>query len=101
MASDQAWTCSLCGWAQAKLTIIVITCEVLAGSLGTGAGGGAQLPEGRALGWASGLWVNVQTAWTWVPVFAFLTLGFFLHKMKGLAQRTSEGPAFSLGLYLG
>lgn len=90
--------CSRCGWAQAKSTVIVITCEALAGSLGAGAGGEAWLPEGRALGQAARLWASVQTVWPRAPALTSLTLSFLVDKMKRLAYRTSEGLAFGLGI---
>lgn len=48
--------CSRYGWAQAKPTVIIITCEAPAGSLGAGGRGRAWLPVGRtwAEHWAAG-----------------------------------------------
>lgn len=46
--------CSRYGWAQAKPTVIIITCEAPAGSLGAGGPGVSTAASGEGLGWALG-----------------------------------------------
>lgn len=79
--------CLWCGWAQAKPTVIVITCEALAGSLATGVLGAAR---GKGAGLGVGAVSSVQTVWPWAPPLTSLTLSLPTDKMKGLAHRTSE-----------